>query len=260
VLFSGLEVVLLVDGFLATISDPTDEMVYTKGRGTENATYRAFCSICDCNVSLTAKHCGQCNRCVENFDHHCKWLNNCVGKSNYRLFALLIAVLELISGLVAIYAALLIINAFTDDDFKQRLEETYSEGDFITVVTALALLFFANISVLLANGQLILLHIWLRHKGITTYDYIMLRRAQKKRRKRRQVNPHDDNQSEQSVSVARHDPPTECNRPHEELAENPAKLDCSTLLRTGAYVSRTATGVQQAVHMEGTAVNTIESR
>ena len=43
------------------------------------------CRIIKLNKSKI-KHCIICNKCIDNWDHHCYWLNICINKDNYNLF------------------------------------------------------------------------------------------------------------------------------------------------------------------------------
>lgn len=66
------------------------------------------CEMCpDCEVLRTprSRHCAICNRCVERFDHHCPWLNNCVGVRNHSAF--LVYLISLSCCLIAIIASCL---------------------------------------------------------------------------------------------------------------------------------------------------------
>ena len=45
-----------------------------------------YCPHCIIKKNFRIKHCLICNICVYRFDHHCFWVDNCIGDKNYLLF------------------------------------------------------------------------------------------------------------------------------------------------------------------------------
>ncbi len=58
--------------------------------------FEANCLCPDCKIVKLPRsmHCNLCNRCVDRFDHHCPWINNCVGRNNYLYFYLFVVLQE----------------------------------------------------------------------------------------------------------------------------------------------------------------------
>ena len=47
---------------------------------------KRFCGKCSIVKPQRTHHCRQCGRCVLKMDHHCNWLDTCIGFRNYKFF------------------------------------------------------------------------------------------------------------------------------------------------------------------------------
>mgnify|MGYP001806827056 CR=1 FL=1 len=45
-----------------------------------------LCPECKLIRTPRSRHCAICNVCVERYDHHCTWINNCVGLRNHAVY------------------------------------------------------------------------------------------------------------------------------------------------------------------------------
>jgi palmitoyltransferase len=111
----------------ATLTDPTDRnVIYERQcrkegiQAEENDELEYFCDVCEAFVHDRTKHCGDCNRCSDLFDHHCKWLNNCIGGKNYVDFLVLISILLGQTIVFMLVSIVFVISAFADNSKFQE--------------------------------------------------------------------------------------------------------------------------------------------
>ena len=81
--------------YIVVRSDAVD--AHCRAARTEPDDGLRYCPYCRCFVSDSprVKHCHECRKCVDGFDHHCVFLQACVGRRNYNAFLGLVATLFL---------------------------------------------------------------------------------------------------------------------------------------------------------------------
>jgi len=85
-----------------------------------------MCRTCKTLKPARSKHCSLCNICVSKFDHHCPWLNQCVGLQNHMHFTNFLAC----HWLMCVYGSYLMFHILYEIISKNNLLEVtfYSQS------------------------------------------------------------------------------------------------------------------------------------
>ncbi|XP_061589209.1 palmitoyltransferase ZDHHC12-B [Cololabis saira] len=122
------------------------------------------CRRCLVQQPMRSKHCHTCQRCVRRYDHHCPWIENCIGERNHRWFILylLLQLLVLTWGCWLCWTGLSVAPSW-----RPWLS---SNGVLLAVAALLALL---AVVVLMLLGS----HLYLISVNTTTWEFMSRHRV-----------------------------------------------------------------------------------
>ena len=132
-----------------------------------------MCGICNAAKPPRTHHCSTCKRCFLKMDHHCVWLDNCVGYGNYKFFFCLLFWATFMCGFI--FGATLEV-------LIQQLVYDELEGVSVVWLIMTILSFALGLSTLMLLGY----HTYLISRGMTTIEHMEIaeEREDFKRRER----------------------------------------------------------------------------
>jgi len=124
-----------------------------------------YCTTCRLWRPPRTHHCRLCDACIQNFDHHCPWVGNCVGKRNYRFFNLFIWSVIITSAYV------IAITVYEVTIAVQNSDQNFLIVAFSQTPAAASLAIYATV-IIFTMMSLCIYHCQLLASGHTTYENI----------------------------------------------------------------------------------------
>lgn len=105
-----------------TVAKDSNHGTSNNTAGNNNSTNAEWtvCTRCETYRPPRAHHCRICKRCIRRMDHHCPWINNCVGERNQKFFLQFLVYV----GVLAIYSIALVISSwlYPCEDCENNIE------------------------------------------------------------------------------------------------------------------------------------------
>lgn len=116
------------------------------------------CRFCEIVKPLRTHHCRRCRKCILKMDHHCGYLNNCIGFGNYRPY------------IVFLFYTMLLCFFLSTTMLRGLKFYINSEEAMTTIILVYILSYLLVVLGLVVTGGLFFTHLTFILRGVTTIE------------------------------------------------------------------------------------------